>query len=770
MKLFTKEIDKQLFAQYSLGNDLKNQKVVAKIFNPYGRGTWYIINSDPNDPDYLWAIVDLYEIEVGSVSRKDLENLKVPPFGLPLERDMYYTPVNAANLYRDLIIEAEDKLTGESEGERRAGMDDYKHGGKIDIAEQNKEMLLNYAEELEHHTEEFEEAAKKAKNVEPWVVAKMERSTTDLSDVTHYLDSENEKRREYEDGEGEENEDTESMKKGGKTESEELVYIEYFNKDKKFAKDRKEFKGDNAYKEAISWGRKNIGNFNADMVKFKMANGGVLYENMRQKETEIKFKIALIIGIDTALEYLNKDFIVSPFQLIKSAVFKGFITVDEINQNIWDAAVSESYDIEEDYRDSGYGIGSSDMNAFIYRMLRGAGIDVQVVNNRYQRMAKGGQMGIDKHKIYFSNLAEVIDAINDIASENGYEVAEIFPDLSYGGISYGQTKKVKVDLKWNGKEKVGKSKRRETNTLNVSIYRMDSGNYELVSYFSYEEGGMMADGGEIKSLKSKLKNSDNEIYIDGNNLKIQKKDNPINFLTIRQVGKDLYDVDVTSGTIQEPSKRGNATWYNLGNKYHSYNELVGILNRYGIKKMADGGMMAKGGVSENLDMYINYNRTKPYEYDKVTNMNTLNALQKNGLIEFTPITGKDTLYINGQTNKTYISRDRDIKSAVKPSFSYKNIDYFIGYEKGINYLKFYVLKKGNDWDKYNKQKMASGGKVKFTNKVKPIKSSLLKRKKVSPSVQKDYGKTYSPKEAEESAKPIVGAMTAKERLMKKRKK
>jgi hypothetical protein len=63
-----------------------------------------------------------------------------------------------------------------------------------------------------------------------------------------------------------------------------------------------------------------------------------------------------------------------------------------------------------------------------------------------------------------------------------------------------------------------------------------------------------------------------------------------------------------------------------------------------------------------------------------------------------------------------------------------------------------------------------GGKVKFADKVKSIKASLLERKKVSPKVQKDYGKTYSPKEAEESAKRIVGAMTAKERLMAKRKK
>jgi hypothetical protein len=211
MKLFTKSIDSQLFAQYLKGNDLQNQKVVAKIFNPYGRGTWYIINSDPNDPDYLWAIVDLFEVEIGSVSRTELETIKVPPFRLNLERDIYFTPVNAAKLYRDLIIKAEDELTGESEGERRAGMDEFKDGGQIDIAQQNKDMLLNYAEELEHHTEEFEEAAKKAENVEPWVVAKIERSTTDLSDVTHYLDSENEIRREYGNGEGEE------MAKGGVT-------------------------------------------------------------------------------------------------------------------------------------------------------------------------------------------------------------------------------------------------------------------------------------------------------------------------------------------------------------------------------------------------------------------------------------------------------------------------------------------------------------------------------------------------------------------------
>jgi hypothetical protein len=102
MKLFTADIDKKLFAQYLKGSDLANQVVVAKIFNPYGRGTWYLLNSDPEDPEYLWAIVDMDDIEVGSVNRSDLENIRIKPFMLGLERDLSFTPMNAAEIYRGL--------------------------------------------------------------------------------------------------------------------------------------------------------------------------------------------------------------------------------------------------------------------------------------------------------------------------------------------------------------------------------------------------------------------------------------------------------------------------------------------------------------------------------------------------------------------------------------------------------------------------------------------------------------------------------------------
>jgi hypothetical protein len=87
MKLFTKEIDKKLFAQYPKGNNLEEQMAVAKIFNPYGNGRWYLLNSDPTDPDYLWAIVQMGKnVEIGSVSRKELENIRISAFRFPLER------------------------------------------------------------------------------------------------------------------------------------------------------------------------------------------------------------------------------------------------------------------------------------------------------------------------------------------------------------------------------------------------------------------------------------------------------------------------------------------------------------------------------------------------------------------------------------------------------------------------------------------------------------------------------------------------------------
>lgn len=101
MKLFTKADEKKLQEQYSRGSNL-NQKVIIKIFNPYGSWTWYIMNQDPNDPDYLWAIVKGNEIETGSVSKCTLENTKIEPFNLGLERDSGFESRKAQEIWEEL--------------------------------------------------------------------------------------------------------------------------------------------------------------------------------------------------------------------------------------------------------------------------------------------------------------------------------------------------------------------------------------------------------------------------------------------------------------------------------------------------------------------------------------------------------------------------------------------------------------------------------------------------------------------------------------------
>lgn len=179
MKLFTKEIDTKLFEQYLTGSDLENQMVVAKIFNPYGRGTWYLLNSDPEDPEYLWAIVDMDDIEVGSVNRSDLENIRIKPFMLGLERDLSFRQMNALELYEGL-----------NEGKK------YVKGGGVES--ENKEMVLNNNKQIAHHTKELQNAIK-GKNVPAWVVAKVNRSASDLSDATHYMEGQG---KSYADGGG----------------------------------------------------------------------------------------------------------------------------------------------------------------------------------------------------------------------------------------------------------------------------------------------------------------------------------------------------------------------------------------------------------------------------------------------------------------------------------------------------------------------------------------------------------------------------------------
>jgi hypothetical protein len=98
MKLLTKAIQAKAEKQYPLGADM-NQMVVAKFFNPAGSWSWYLMNKSPED-DYCWGIVKGNEVEMGSFSLSELEAHKRP---LPLERDMWFKPMNAKELWDRLL-------------------------------------------------------------------------------------------------------------------------------------------------------------------------------------------------------------------------------------------------------------------------------------------------------------------------------------------------------------------------------------------------------------------------------------------------------------------------------------------------------------------------------------------------------------------------------------------------------------------------------------------------------------------------------------------
>ena len=59
-------------------------------------------------------------------------------------------------------------------------------GGEIDKG--NAEMIMSTTKSIKHHANELQKLVSMNTPIEAWVVAKLERAETDLSDVTHYID------------------------------------------------------------------------------------------------------------------------------------------------------------------------------------------------------------------------------------------------------------------------------------------------------------------------------------------------------------------------------------------------------------------------------------------------------------------------------------------------------------------------------------------------------------------------------------------------------
>jgi hypothetical protein len=85
---------------------------------------------------------------------------------------------------------------------------------------------------------------------------------------------------------------------------------------------------------------------------------------------------------------------------------------------------------------------------------------------------------------YFETLHGVIDYMGKYAQQLGFELDEeaVFFHLGTGGIGYGETKSVNIPLLKDGQPILDKRGKEANRAIHVSIYRMDSGKYELTIY------------------------------------------------------------------------------------------------------------------------------------------------------------------------------------------------------------------------------------------------------------------------------------------------
>ena len=94
MKLITKEIEKKIekYPLYSQDGKGDDAVVIVKFFGG-SCWSWYATEANklPNgDIEFFGLVVGAYGAEFGYFTLSELTSVKFPPFGLGIERDMYF--------------------------------------------------------------------------------------------------------------------------------------------------------------------------------------------------------------------------------------------------------------------------------------------------------------------------------------------------------------------------------------------------------------------------------------------------------------------------------------------------------------------------------------------------------------------------------------------------------------------------------------------------------------------------------------------------------
>ena len=94
MKLLTKALLKQLPPLYAT-EDQEDPMVICKFFYPDFDWSWFAIEYDGED--VFFGLVDGFVAELGYFTRSELETNR-GKLGLPIERDLYFSPCRLSEL------------------------------------------------------------------------------------------------------------------------------------------------------------------------------------------------------------------------------------------------------------------------------------------------------------------------------------------------------------------------------------------------------------------------------------------------------------------------------------------------------------------------------------------------------------------------------------------------------------------------------------------------------------------------------------------------
>jgi hypothetical protein len=132
----------------------------------------YYLGNGNRNPKNLWA---------GSVDGQ-IEEMKKLWNQLPKDKKPEWLSMEDIENYERKM--KGDKMAHGGETHRLDSI--FEDGGEI--AEGNLEMAMSNVKAIGHHAQELKGLLNEDTSIEAWVVAKLERAETDLSDVTHYID------------------------------------------------------------------------------------------------------------------------------------------------------------------------------------------------------------------------------------------------------------------------------------------------------------------------------------------------------------------------------------------------------------------------------------------------------------------------------------------------------------------------------------------------------------------------------------------------------